>query len=335
MSEVALASGFGSVRRFNETFQQLFGRPPARCAAESRPSRPRRERRRHAAAPLPAAVRLGRDARLSEGARDPRRRGRVAATATRAPSRSAARTAWSRFGPAEGHDAERDRSGSRRCRRCRRSSPACAACSIWQPIRRRSARTWRGSGAGAAGGGAPGPARAGRLGRLRAGGARLLGQQITWPRRSARGQACRGLRRAARRRSTARRADPRFSPTPSGWRRPTADLGHAARPRRRAGSLAAAVAADPAIFRPAASSTRRSRSCARCTASASGPRSTSRCGSCASPMPSRRGHRAVAGHGRPEAAPADARRAARARRALAPLARLCRAAPVGVPGDEL
>lgn len=29
MSEVALASGFGSVRRFNETFQQLFDRPPA------------------------------------------------------------------------------------------------------------------------------------------------------------------------------------------------------------------------------------------------------------------------------------------------------------------
>jgi AraC family transcriptional regulator of adaptative response / DNA-3-methyladenine glycosylase II len=29
MTEVALAAGFGSVRRFNETFQQLFGRPPA------------------------------------------------------------------------------------------------------------------------------------------------------------------------------------------------------------------------------------------------------------------------------------------------------------------
>ena len=29
MVQVALASGFGSVRRFNETFQQLFGRPPA------------------------------------------------------------------------------------------------------------------------------------------------------------------------------------------------------------------------------------------------------------------------------------------------------------------
>ncbi|MFN3513885.1 MAG: AlkA N-terminal domain-containing protein [Phenylobacterium sp.] len=29
MAEVALAAGFGSVRRFNETFQQLFGRPPS------------------------------------------------------------------------------------------------------------------------------------------------------------------------------------------------------------------------------------------------------------------------------------------------------------------
>jgi AraC family transcriptional regulator of adaptative response / DNA-3-methyladenine glycosylase II len=28
MADVALASGFGSVRRFNETFQRLFGRPP-------------------------------------------------------------------------------------------------------------------------------------------------------------------------------------------------------------------------------------------------------------------------------------------------------------------
>lgn len=28
MAEIALASGFGSIRRFNETFQQLYGRPP-------------------------------------------------------------------------------------------------------------------------------------------------------------------------------------------------------------------------------------------------------------------------------------------------------------------
>lgn len=42
MSEVALASGFGSVRRFNETFLQLFGRPPG-------------ELRRSRAAETPAA----------------------------------------------------------------------------------------------------------------------------------------------------------------------------------------------------------------------------------------------------------------------------------------
>lgn len=30
MTEVAMAAGFGSVRRFNETFQRLFGRPPAK-----------------------------------------------------------------------------------------------------------------------------------------------------------------------------------------------------------------------------------------------------------------------------------------------------------------
>src|SRR5690606_23945239 len=29
MAQVALASGFGSVRRFNETFQALYGRPPS------------------------------------------------------------------------------------------------------------------------------------------------------------------------------------------------------------------------------------------------------------------------------------------------------------------
>jgi AraC family transcriptional regulator of adaptative response / DNA-3-methyladenine glycosylase II len=28
MMDVALAAGFGSTRRFNETFRQLFGRPP-------------------------------------------------------------------------------------------------------------------------------------------------------------------------------------------------------------------------------------------------------------------------------------------------------------------
>jgi AraC family transcriptional regulator of adaptative response / DNA-3-methyladenine glycosylase II len=36
MAEVALAAGFGSVRRFNETFQQLFDRPAGQAAAAGR-----------------------------------------------------------------------------------------------------------------------------------------------------------------------------------------------------------------------------------------------------------------------------------------------------------
>src|SRR6201991_3502471 len=38
MSEVALASGFGSVRRFNETFQQLFDRPPGALRRSHKPA---------------------------------------------------------------------------------------------------------------------------------------------------------------------------------------------------------------------------------------------------------------------------------------------------------
>lgn len=38
MAEVAMASGFGSVRRFNETFQALYGRPPS--ALRARTERP-------------------------------------------------------------------------------------------------------------------------------------------------------------------------------------------------------------------------------------------------------------------------------------------------------
>ena len=37
MAEIALASGFGSVRRFNETFQALYGRPPSELRRHSLP----------------------------------------------------------------------------------------------------------------------------------------------------------------------------------------------------------------------------------------------------------------------------------------------------------
>jgi len=49
MTEVAMAAGFGSVRRFNETFRQLFNRPPAAL---------RRSREGHAAARDTVTLRL-------------------------------------------------------------------------------------------------------------------------------------------------------------------------------------------------------------------------------------------------------------------------------------
>jgi AraC family transcriptional regulator of adaptative response / DNA-3-methyladenine glycosylase II len=49
MAEVALGSGFGSVRRFNETFQSLYGRPPSAL---------RRRKERPGANPINGGVRL-------------------------------------------------------------------------------------------------------------------------------------------------------------------------------------------------------------------------------------------------------------------------------------
>jgi methylphosphotriester-DNA--protein-cysteine methyltransferase len=78
MAEVALAAGFGSVRRFNETFQQLYDRPPA--ALRRRKAAPLARdgpgRRGHFPDPaLPAALRLGRHAGLPGHARHSGRRG--------------------------------------------------------------------------------------------------------------------------------------------------------------------------------------------------------------------------------------------------------------------
>lgn len=42
VTEIAFAAGFGSVRRFNESFRGMFGRPPPRCGATARRAKPRR-----------------------------------------------------------------------------------------------------------------------------------------------------------------------------------------------------------------------------------------------------------------------------------------------------
>ena len=101
MAEIALAAGFGSIRRFNETFQQLFRRPPSalrrKAVARSARGLGRRDRRDGAAA-LSAALRLARHAGVPARARDRRRRvgrgrhlspHRAAGRPHSAPSRSA------------------------------------------------------------------------------------------------------------------------------------------------------------------------------------------------------------------------------------------------------
>jgi len=41
MLDIALASGFGSLRRFNEVFQKLYGRPPSKLRRRASPVRPK------------------------------------------------------------------------------------------------------------------------------------------------------------------------------------------------------------------------------------------------------------------------------------------------------
>ena len=141
MTEVAAAAGFGSMRRFNETFQQLYRRPPkALRRAGVSDETGRHHRRGHGQAGLSAALRLGRHLGVPARPRHPRRRSRVAPTATPARSRSATTAAcWSSNRRSEnclrGH-----RSRGKPAERCRRSSPASAGCSIWPPTRWRSAR---------------------------------------------------------------------------------------------------------------------------------------------------------------------------------------------------
>ena len=72
MTEIAMAAGFGSLRRFNDTFQALYKRPPTalrRSAGAGRAGRS--ERRDQPVAALPAPVRLACHVRFSASARHP------------------------------------------------------------------------------------------------------------------------------------------------------------------------------------------------------------------------------------------------------------------------
>ncbi len=75
MSEVALAAGFGSIRRFNETFQRLFNRPPLALRRGRRRRGFAVQGRGDAAAAVQAAVRLAVDAPVPRSASHSRSRG--------------------------------------------------------------------------------------------------------------------------------------------------------------------------------------------------------------------------------------------------------------------
>ncbi len=93
VTEVALASGFASVRRFNALWKARYRMAPSRLRRDTRRARDAGAARLRAR--VPPAVRLGRDARVPRRARHRRRRGgdggRVPAHARRRPARRRAR----------------------------------------------------------------------------------------------------------------------------------------------------------------------------------------------------------------------------------------------------
>jgi AraC-like DNA-binding protein len=94
MSEIAFASGFGSVRRFNETFLALFGRPPCELRRVGGPGRSARGDRSSDA--LSPALRLGGDAGIPAPARN--RRYRIRRHRSLRPNGRAERRGWYRDG---------------------------------------------------------------------------------------------------------------------------------------------------------------------------------------------------------------------------------------------
>ena len=92
MTEIAFAAGFGSIRRFNETFLALFGRPPG-CAAPPAAVRRSRPRIRASSACCCATSHRTtgrRCCRFLRAARHSGRRAGGGGTSIRAPSRSTA-----------------------------------------------------------------------------------------------------------------------------------------------------------------------------------------------------------------------------------------------------
>ena len=286
MTEIAMAAGFGSLRRFNDTFQALFRRPPTRAA----PLRGCRRVGRPRAARSACCCATGRPMT-----------GRPCSVSC-APARSPGWRAW-RAGPTArtiGLDGQQGTvtvrpaggtAGANALTRDRAVPETVCAAADHRPVApgvrpgRRSGRhraaTGQGPDARPAGRRPARPARARRLGWVRAGGARRAGSADHRARRDPPGRRAGGrVRREAAR--AGRRADP-CVPRPGGaGRRDPASLGM---PRSRGVALlavAAAVVADPQIFAAGRGLEEAVAQLRACPASANGPRNTSPCGNCAS-----------------------------------------------------
>ena len=224
MAEVALASGFGSIRRFNEIFQGSSADRRGRCGAPALTDRrPARTVAIDHPSSLPAAIRLAGDGVVPEGPRHSRHRGRCRPIAMRARLRSKACTAWSPWSRPAATRFE-SRSAFRDCRRFPRSLRACGACSISPPTRTRiGAHLAEDPILAPLVAGAPGAACPGGVGWIRA-------RDSRGARPADHGRRRRRTSRANWWRATAslwrapasRRTDSRMSSLgPNGWRRPT------------------------------------------------------------------------------------------------------------------
>ena len=175
MTEVALAAGFGSVRRFNETFRGLYGRPPSRIAARApRPPAPIGSRRSTLKLGLRAAVRLGGDDRVPRArARSPASRWSTAERYRRTFALDGAHGTIE-VAPLAGRAALAV--AIRLPRTCGRLPSIVARVrrvfDLGADVSAIDAHLARDRAAGTARRRAAGPARAGRVGRVRAGGAR-------------------------------------------------------------------------------------------------------------------------------------------------------------------
>ena len=280
VTEIALASGFASVRRFNALFRARYRMAPggSACTRKRASSGDAGLRAR-----VPAALRLGRDARFPACSRDRRRRGGVGQ-----------RLCAQRFAHPPRRRLQRACRGAPRAARASahdcRFAVACPRCSCGSGARKTCVRSHMrprvvAAALGELASGEPGLRVPGTFDGFELAVRAIVGQQVSV--RGARtilGRIAAAFGESLPR--SARRDRAAFSDCLQTCATPPADLARIGMPLARARTivtLATAVATGDIPCNRTATSSRRSRGCGHSAASAAGPRITSRCGRCAGP----------------------------------------------------